>query len=103
MVANIKKDDGRIFPPATRAEYLGTMIFADFGASFLVHRVRQDGYRVIRNLSLAVHYLMDQTRIVIGVREQKDNGENPDGGAPGNTVCIQNASRTGQLTQLKSR
>ena len=51
--ANIEKDDGRIFPPATSTAYLGTMIFAGFGTSFFVHSARQDGYGVVRNLSFA--------------------------------------------------
>ena len=51
--ANVEKDDGRIFPPATSTAYLGTMIFAGFGMSFLVHSTRRDGYRVVRNLSFA--------------------------------------------------
>ena len=48
---NIEKDDGRIFPPATSTAYLGTMIFVDFGAGFLVYSARRDGYGVVRNLS----------------------------------------------------
>ena len=49
--ANIKKDDGRIFPPATSTAYLGMMIFVGFGVGFLVHSACWDGYRVVRNLS----------------------------------------------------